>query len=113
VGSNPASNLKLFMLVLTLSLPHLQLYLLSVEIPQDMTIINDENHLRSSLPSLQTSLYSLPLWVRQSGQLQSLLISVYRSSIAGAQFSDLSLQITAYEEEDRKKIFKIFFLDAR
>jgi len=32
-----------------------------------------------SVPSSQTSLYRSPLWVRQSGQLQSLPISLYRS----------------------------------
>jgi hypothetical protein len=47
-----------------------------------------------SVPSSQTSQYGLPLWVRQSGQLQSLLISLYRSPIAGAKFTNLSLQIT-------------------
>jgi len=61
-----------------------------------------ENHLRSSVPCLQTSIYRslwvrvpssqtscyrLPLWVRQSGQLQSLPISHYRSTIAGAKFT--------------------------
>jgi len=42
MGSIPASNLKLFMLVLTFSLPILQLSFLPVEIPQDLTIINDK-----------------------------------------------------------------------
>jgi hypothetical protein len=42
VGSNPASNLKLFMLVLNFSLLLLQLSFLHVEIPQDVTIINDK-----------------------------------------------------------------------
>ncbi len=43
------ANLKLFMLVLTFSLPLplLQLSFLPVEIPQDVTIINDKSHLRS------------------------------------------------------------------
>jgi len=52
-------------------------------------------------PSSQTSHYRLPLWVRQSGQLQNLLISFYRSPIAGAKFTNLSLQSTPYKE-DRK-----------
>jgi len=42
VGSNPAFNLKLFMLVLTFSLPLLQLSFLPVAIPWDVTIINDK-----------------------------------------------------------------------
>ncbi len=50
------------MLVLTFSLPLLQLSFLSEEIPQDMAIINDKNHLRSSVPCLQASLYR-SLWV--------------------------------------------------
>jgi len=54
---------------------------LPVEIPQDVTLINDKNHLRSSVPCLQTSLY--------------------RSPIAGAKFTDLSLHITPYKEEKR------------
>ncbi len=57
MGSNPTSNLKLFMLVLTFYLPLLQLSFLPVEIPQYvMTIINDKNHLWSSVPCIQTSL---------------------------------------------------------
>jgi len=117
MGSNPASNLKLFMLVLTFSLPLLQLSFLPVEIPQDLTIINDKKPSKEqctmftdpslqvalgSIPSSQTTLYRSPWWVRQSGQLQSLLISLYRSPISGVKFTDLSLQITPCKE-DRKK----------
>jgi hypothetical protein len=54
------------------------------------------------VPSTLTSHYRLPLWVRQSGQLQSLQISLYRSPIAGAKFTDLSLQITPYKEDGKK-----------
>ncbi len=94
MGSNPASNLELIMLLITFSLPLLHLSVLPVEIPQDVTIINDKNHIRSSEPCLptdisllvalgnvptsQTSYYRSPQWVRHSGQLQSLLISDYR-----------------------------------
>ena len=56
-----------------------------------------------SVPSSQTSLYRSPYWVRQSGQLQSLPISLYRSPIAGANFTDLSLQITPYKEDGKNK----------
>jgi hypothetical protein len=52
-----------------------------------------------SVPSSQTSHYRSPQWVRQSGQLQSLQISLYRSPKAGAMFNDLSLQITHYKED--------------
>jgi hypothetical protein len=112
MGSNPASNLKLFMLELTFSLPLLQLSFLPVEIPQDVTIINDKNHLRSSVPCLQTSLYRSLCVVYQvhrplitgcpSGQLQSLQISLYRAPIAGTKFINLSLQITPYKEDEKK-----------
>jgi hypothetical protein len=54
------------------------------------------------VPSSLTSHYRLPLWVRQSGQLQSFLISLYRFPIAGAKFTDLSLQITPYKENGEK-----------
>ncbi len=54
-----ASNLKLFMLVLTFSLHLLQPSFLPVEIPWDMTIINYKNHLRSIVPCSQTSLYRM------------------------------------------------------
>jgi hypothetical protein len=47
-----------------------------------------------SVPCSQTSHYRSPLWVRQSWQLQSLLISLYISPIVGAKFTNLSLQIT-------------------
>jgi len=42
-----------------------------------------KSHLRSSVPCVQTSLY--------------------RSPIAGAKFTDLSLQITPYKEDGEKK----------
>ncbi len=48
-----------------------------------------------SVPSSQISHYRSPLWVRQSWQLQNLPISLYRSPLAGAKFSEISLQITA------------------
>ncbi len=54
------------------------------------------------VPSSLTSHYWLPLWVRQSGQLQSFPIYLYRSPIAGAKFTDLSLQITPYKENGEK-----------
>ncbi len=54
------------------------------------------------VPSSLTSHYRLPQCVRQSGQLQSLPISLYRSPIAGAKFTDLSLQITG---RWKKKLF--------
>ncbi len=94
VGSNPASNLKLFMLVSIISLPLHQLSFLPVEIPQDETIINDKKPFKeqctmftdlslqvtlSRVPSSLTSHYRSPQWVRQSGQLQSLQVSLYRS----------------------------------
>jgi len=44
-----------------------------------------------SVPSSQSSNYRLPLWVRQSGQLQSLKISLYRSPIAGAKEDEKKL----------------------
>jgi len=44
----------------------------------------------------------LPWWVKQSGQLQSLSISLYRFSMAGANFTDLSLQITSYKEDEKR-----------
>jgi len=40
------------------------------------------------------------------GNQQSLPISLYRSSIAGAKFTDLSLQITPYKEGGKKDIEK-------
>jgi len=49
-----------------------------------------------SVPRSQTSHYS------QSGQLQSLPITLYRSPIAGTKFTDLSLQITPYKEDEKK-----------
>jgi hypothetical protein len=52
------------------------------------------------VPSSLTSHYRLPWWV---GQLQSLPISLYRSPIAGAKFTDLSLQITPYKEDEKKE----------
>ncbi len=70
LSSNTASNLKLFKLVLTFSLPLLQLSFLSVEISQNVTIINDKNHLKSSVPCLQTSL-------SQTGNLGT--CKIYRS----------------------------------
>ncbi len=54
------------------------------------------------VPSSLTSKYRLFKWVRQSGQLQSLPISLYRSPIACAKFTDLSLQITPYKEDGTK-----------
>ncbi len=54
-----------------------------------------------SVPSSQTSHYRLPL----SGQLQSLPISLHRSPIAGAKFTDLSLQITPYKEDGKKQVW--------
>jgi len=62
-----------------------------------------KSHLRSSVPSSQTSLYRSPWWVRQSGQLQSLPISLYRFPIAGANFTNLSLQTPPYKEDWEKK----------
>jgi len=77
-----------------------------------------KNHLRSSVPCLQTSIYR-SLWVEyqvhwplitgcpsglgsQGSNLQSLPISLYRSPIADAKFTDLSLQIT-YKEDGKKR----------
>jgi len=54
------------------------------------------------IPSSLTSHYRSHKLVRQSGQLQSLQISLYRSPIAGAKFTDLSLQITPYKEDGEK-----------
>jgi len=56
--------------------------------------------------SLQVALGSVPsshLRVRKLGQLQSLPFSLYRSPIAGTKFTDLSLQITPYKEDGKKK----------
>jgi hypothetical protein len=44
------------------------------------------------VPSSLTSHYRLPYWVRQSGQLQSLPISLYRSPIASTKFTDLLIR---------------------
>ena len=58
-----------------------------------------------SVPSSQTSLYRSPLWVRMSGQLQSLLISFYRS-----QGQVLSLPISYYRSlltREMEKVYRI------
>ncbi len=47
------------MLGLSFSLHQLQLFFLPLDIPQDVTIINDKNHRRIFVPSLQTSLYRI------------------------------------------------------
>jgi len=78
----------------SLSLPLLQLSFLPVEFTQDVTIINDKNHLRSSEPCLQTSLYRL-LWVVY--QVPRPLITLPLITLVGkairvtAKFTDLSL----------------------
>ena len=90
MGSNPASNLKLFMLVITFLLPLLQLSFLPMEIPLTN---KTKNHLRSSVPSLQVALVGVPCS----------LTSLYRSLIASTTFSDLSLQITPFKEDEKKK----------
>jgi len=51
--------------------------------------------------SLQVALGRVPSSLT-SGQLQSLLISLYRSPIACAKFTNLSLQITPYKENGKK-----------
>jgi len=53
------------------------------------------------VPSSLTSHYRSPWWVRQSGQLQSLPISLNRSPIAGAKFTNLPLQITPYKDDGK------------
>jgi len=59
---------------------------------------------RGTVASSLTSHYRSPRpqWVGQSGQLQSLPISLYRSPIARAKFTNLSLQITPYKEDGKK-----------
>jgi len=63
-----------------------------------------------SVPSSQTSHCRLPLWFRQSWQMQSLPISLYRSPIVGAKFTSLSLQITPYKEDEKKLYQPIYIL---
>ncbi len=50
--------------------------------------------------SPQNSLYRLE--VRSYGQLQYLLISLYRSPMAGTKLSDLSLQPTPCKEDGKR-----------
>ncbi len=60
-----------------------------------------------SVLSSQTSHYRSLLWVRQSGKLQSSLISVHTSPTAGAKFTDLSLQITPFKEDGKKRMWQV------
>ena len=59
MGSNPYSNLKFFMLVLTFNLLLIQLPSLPVEIPLDALTKIDKGHLRSRAPCLQNTDRSL------------------------------------------------------
>jgi len=49
----------------------------------------------------------------ESGELQSLPISLYRSPIAGTKFTDLSLQITPYKEDEKKDEIILFCILSR
>jgi len=75
----------------------------------------DSAHVQRFSPSsllavpFQTLLETNRLRDRQSGQLQSLQTSLCRSPIAGAKFTNLSLQITPYKE-DGKKYSSLFML---
>ncbi len=118
MGSNPAYNLKLFMLVLTFNLPLQQLSFPSCGDPTKCYFKNKTKSSKEQcsmftdlslqvalgrVPCSQTSLYRSPLWVRSYGQLQCLPTSLYRSPMASTKLADLSLQITPCKEDEKKK----------